>query len=141
MFDIWNKRYLSNYTRSRFVCPRAENEDWDLVDWTGGYSPRNEAYVYASHFVDMWRELIGNDIQPYSECRKYQQLLSSNWVIGILRLICRTNMNLVFCFQCSVVFCDSWYVNFEFVPDSSLGLAGGLPQNFDNSVSGHINLE
>ena len=50
-------------------------------------------------------------------------------------------MNLVFCFECSVVFSDSRYVHFECVPDSSVGLAGGHPQNFDNSVSGHINLE
>ena len=50
------------------VTKKAAEDDWDLFSRTGGYSPRNEAYIHAAQFVDMWSELMGNAVKPYSEC-------------------------------------------------------------------------
>ena len=51
---------------SKFKCDKARKSSWDKFKLTGGYSPRSEVYLYARQFVDMWRELVGKKVQPYS---------------------------------------------------------------------------
>ena len=60
---------MDSATTSKFRCADARREYWDLFTITGGYSPRNEVYQHAIQFVDMWRKLMGNTVQPYSEYR------------------------------------------------------------------------
>ena len=60
-------RKVTERTTSRYECSRAAQSDWDLYSWTKAYSPRNEAYVYANNFVDLWREVVGTEITPYSK--------------------------------------------------------------------------
>jgi len=65
VYDIWNKRQVTEHTTSRFTCDRADDEDWDLLSWTGAYSPRNEVFHHATQFVDLWNQLMGDAPQPY----------------------------------------------------------------------------
>ena len=64
-----NKRYLSKkITKSTFICDRAITKEWDMFAFTGGFSPRNEAFTYGNYFVQLWNHLVGDEIRPYREC-------------------------------------------------------------------------
>ena len=69
--DIWNKKRITDQATSRFQCERADDEDWDLLSWTGAYSPRNEVFLHATQFVDLWNELVGDSVQPYQTPTSY----------------------------------------------------------------------
>jgi Zn-dependent metalloprotease len=57
--------------KSEFQCEKADDIFWDLFTSTGGYSPRNEVFLYATQFVDMWNELMGDSVQPYYNSTSY----------------------------------------------------------------------
>lgn len=64
MFDNYNRHKFTDKTTSHFLCDDADEEYWDLLKHTGGYSPRNEVYRHAGQFVDMWNKLMGDSVQP-----------------------------------------------------------------------------
>ena len=55
MQTLNNTAQLSEAT-AEFTCSEARQKGWDGVLTTGGYSPRNEAFIHAQKFVDMWRK-------------------------------------------------------------------------------------
>ena len=62
-----NRKYLSKLTVNNFICDHANSIEWDLYGFTGAYSPRNSAYKHGAQFVDLWRKLVGYEVQPYSK--------------------------------------------------------------------------
>lgn len=68
MFDNYNRKLVNEHTTSVFRCDDADDEDWDFVEYHGGYSPRNEVYLHATQFVDMWKELMTGAPGPHSKC-------------------------------------------------------------------------
>ena len=60
-----NKRSPTTRTTSQFRCNRAQKENFDMFRRTGGYSPRNEVFLHATQFVDMWSKLMGDSVKPY----------------------------------------------------------------------------
>ncbi|XP_067931751.1 virulence metalloprotease-like isoform X1 [Watersipora subatra] len=71
VYDIWNRRQISSATTSKFVCDKADEAGWDLLSWTGAYSPRNEAFLHATQFVDLWRDLMDNVVEPHETSSSY----------------------------------------------------------------------
>ena len=64
-----NRVVVSRRVKSKFRCTKADQENWDKYSSTGGYSPKNEAFLYAQQFVDMWKDLACDLMEPYGESR------------------------------------------------------------------------
>jgi len=66
VYDYLNKRaWTPDATTDKFQCRRAGAWNWDRFDRTGAYSPRNEAFVNANKFLQLWSEVVGDQIPPY----------------------------------------------------------------------------
>ena len=50
-----------------FQCRHSAQWDKDMFTSTGAYSPRNEAYINADRFLQLWYEVMGTEIEPFSE--------------------------------------------------------------------------
>ena len=72
-----NSNQVSSRAVSWFLCDSANDNYWDIYSSTGGYSPRNEAYLYATQLVDMWRQLATGHADPHSKHTLVHVLLLS----------------------------------------------------------------
>ena len=62
-----NSYEITSKTYYFFICNSANDDNWDMFSSTGGYSPRNEAYLYATQLVDMWRQLATGHPDPHGK--------------------------------------------------------------------------
>ncbi|XP_067951641.1 elastase-like [Watersipora subatra] len=71
-YTLGNNRFFHpDITVTDFICDWAKDKNWDLYNFTGGFSPRNEAFQHGVRFVDLWRKLVGDEILPYRTDKSY----------------------------------------------------------------------
>ena len=78
MYTLNNEYQPDTEVASDFKCSKAKRRNWDQFKLTGGYSLRNEVYLYAQQFVDLWRELVGEEVQPHGKSLVYVYVFRIN---------------------------------------------------------------
>lgn len=73
-----SREFVPGQTTDVFTCQDAPQWNKDSFSITGGYSPKNEAFINADRFIKMWNDVMGDEIEPYSKF-----LLSVDVLMGV----------------------------------------------------------